>query len=117
MQLTYDPRHNIAYLRLQEKTAEVETIRISDALNVDLAPDGTVYGIELLNANEQLRVGRFLSRDSLPQRDMPAETVPRRSWTRSPASRTGRGASVTRCRRPRSRGAARYGWTVTQIVT
>lgn len=57
MQLTYDPRYNIAYLRLQEKTAEVETIRISDALNVDLAPDGTVYGIELLNANEQLRAG------------------------------------------------------------
>ena len=54
MQLTYDARHNIAYLRLQEKSAEVETIRISDALNVDLAPDGTVYGIELLNANEQL---------------------------------------------------------------
>lgn len=55
MQLTYDPRHNVAYLRLQEKSAEVETIRISDALNVDLAPDGTVYGIELLNANEQLQ--------------------------------------------------------------
>jgi uncharacterized protein YuzE len=28
---------------------------VSDELNVDLAPDGTVYGIELLNANEQLR--------------------------------------------------------------
>lgn len=55
MQLTYDPRHNIAYLRLQEKSAEVETIRISDALNVDIAPNGTVYGIELLNANEQLQ--------------------------------------------------------------
>jgi uncharacterized protein YuzE len=54
MKLTYDPRYNIAYLRLQEKTAEVETIRVSDALNVDIAPDGTVYGIELLNANEQL---------------------------------------------------------------
>jgi hypothetical protein len=24
-------------------------------MNVDLAPDGTVYGIELLNANAQLR--------------------------------------------------------------
>jgi uncharacterized protein YuzE len=23
-------------------------------MNVDIAPDGTVYGIELLNANEQL---------------------------------------------------------------
>ena len=55
MQLTYDPRHNIAYLRLREKTADVETIRVSDALNVDVAPDGTVYGIELLNANEQLQ--------------------------------------------------------------
>ena len=54
MQLTYDPRYNIAYLRLREKTAEVETLRISDSLNVDIAPDGTVYGIELLNANEQL---------------------------------------------------------------
>ena len=55
MKLTYDPRRNIAYLSLQEKDAAVETIRVSDELNVDLAPDGTVYGVELLNANEQLR--------------------------------------------------------------
>ncbi len=57
MKLTYDPRRNIAYLRLREKTTEVETVRVSDELNVDIAPDGTVYGIELLNANEQLRAG------------------------------------------------------------
>jgi uncharacterized protein YuzE len=55
MKLTYDPRYNIAYLRLHEKPAAVETIHVSDELNVDIAPDGTVYGIELLNANEQLR--------------------------------------------------------------
>ena len=55
MMLTYDPRYNVAYLRFHEKTAQVQTIRISDELNVDVAPDGTVYGIELLNANEQLR--------------------------------------------------------------
>ena len=55
MKLTYDPRYNIAYIRLHEKKAEVETIRASDELNVDIAPDGTVYGIELLNHNEQLR--------------------------------------------------------------
>lgn len=54
MKLTYDPRHNIAYIRLHDKTAEVETLRISDSLHIDIAPDGTVYGIELLNANEQL---------------------------------------------------------------
>ena len=55
MKLTYDPRHNIAYLRLQEKTAQVQTLHLSDEINVDIAPDGTVYGIELLNANQQLR--------------------------------------------------------------
>ncbi len=49
-----DPRYNIAYVSFQEKQAEVETIRISDELVVDMAPDGTIYGIELLNANEQL---------------------------------------------------------------
>lgn len=57
MRLTYDPRHNVAYIRLHEKAGQVETVRVSDELNVDLAPDGTVYGIELLNANEQLRAG------------------------------------------------------------
>jgi uncharacterized protein YuzE len=40
---------------LHEKTDQVETIRVSDQVNVDVASDGTVYGIELLNANEQLR--------------------------------------------------------------
>ena len=55
MKLTYDSRQNIGYLRFHEKTAEVETIQVSDSLNVDIAPDGTIYGIELLNANEQLR--------------------------------------------------------------
>lgn len=54
MRLTYDPRYNIAYIRFHEKRAEVESLRISDELVVDIAPDGTVYGIELLNANEQL---------------------------------------------------------------
>jgi uncharacterized protein YuzE len=63
MRFTYDPRYNIAYIRFQGKRAEVETIRISDELVVDMAPDGTIYGIEMLNANEQLRredTGRLL---------------------------------------------------------
>lgn len=54
MKLTYDPRHNIAYLRLHEKTGAVNTLHLSDEINVDIASDGTVYGIELLNANDQL---------------------------------------------------------------
>ena len=55
MRFIYDPRYNIAYIRFREKTSEVQTIPISDEFVVDMAPDGTVYGIELLNANEQLQ--------------------------------------------------------------
>ncbi|MBW4600376.1 MAG: DUF2283 domain-containing protein [Calothrix sp. FI2-JRJ7] len=54
MKITYDPRFNIAYIYLREKTAQVETIQVSDEMNVDIAPDGTIYGIELLDANNQL---------------------------------------------------------------
>ncbi len=54
MKITFDPKHNVAYIRLKDATAQVDTIRVSEELNVDLAPDGTVYGIELLNANRQL---------------------------------------------------------------
>ncbi len=58
MKLSYDPRYNIAYIRLHEKAAQdgqVSTVQVGAELNIDVAPDGTVYGIELLNANRQLR--------------------------------------------------------------
>jgi len=54
MKITYDPKHNIAYIRLHDKSVQVQTLRVSEDLNVDMSPDGTVYGIELLNANEQI---------------------------------------------------------------
>lgn len=54
MRLTYDPKFNIAYIRLRRKTAKVTTVAVSDELNVDIGPNGRIYGIEFLNANEQL---------------------------------------------------------------
>ena len=54
MKLSYDSKANIAYVRFHEKRGTVTTLKISDEVNIDLAADGTVYGIELLNANEQL---------------------------------------------------------------
>jgi len=63
MRFTYDPKYNIAYLKFQEKSGEVNTLKLSEELNIDLASDGTIYGIELLNANEQISrqdEGKFL---------------------------------------------------------
>ena len=54
MKLSYDPKYNVAYIRFREKLGQVTTIKISEDMNIDIAPDGTVYGVELLNANEQL---------------------------------------------------------------
>lgn len=54
MIITYDKKYNIGYIQLREKTTDIQTLHISDELNIDLSPDGAIYGIELLNANEQL---------------------------------------------------------------
>jgi len=59
VKLTYDPNYNIAYISFREKTEQVSTIQVSEDLNIDIAPDGTVYGIELLNAKEQLAADRL----------------------------------------------------------
>lgn len=56
MELSYDVKYNIAYIKLREKQEHVETLKISDELCIDIASDGKVYGIELLNANEQLGI-------------------------------------------------------------
>ncbi len=56
MEMSFDPKYNIAYIRFRPKIKGLESIKISDELVIDLAPDGSVYGIELLNANEQLHL-------------------------------------------------------------
>ncbi|MBW1937111.1 MAG: DUF2283 domain-containing protein [Deltaproteobacteria bacterium] len=57
MELTYDPKYNIAYIRFREKYGEVEAIKLSDDFVVDIASDGAICGIELFNANKQLKPG------------------------------------------------------------
>ena len=61
MTVTYDPRYNIGYIRFRESTGEIETIKVSESLHVDLSPDGKVYGVELLDANRQLAGEGFLT--------------------------------------------------------
>ena len=61
MDITYDPRYNIAYVRLREKTIGLMTVEVSAELHVDISPDGKVYGFELMNAREQLIRGKRIS--------------------------------------------------------
>ena len=57
MKLTYDPDANVAYIRLRERRGDVETIELTSDVLVDIDATGTVCGIELLDANEQLTAG------------------------------------------------------------
>jgi len=57
MQLTYDPKANVAYIRLRAADGPVETIRVTSDFLVDIDDSGAVCGIELLNANAQLTAG------------------------------------------------------------
>ena len=55
MRISYDPTYNIAYITLRSKRTAVKTLHISEEVNIDVSPDGKIYGIELLNANDQLK--------------------------------------------------------------
>ena len=54
MKMTYDLKYNIGYISFKEKTKQVNSIKLSEDLVVDIAPDGSIYGIELLNVKEQM---------------------------------------------------------------
>lgn len=54
MKMTYDLKYNVGYISFKEKTEEVNSIKMSEDLVIDIAPDGSIYGIELLNVKEQM---------------------------------------------------------------
>ncbi|HOC89865.1 MAG TPA: DUF2283 domain-containing protein [bacterium] len=55
MKLSYDPKLNVAYIKFQDRRATVQSLRLSDELILDISADGKIYGLELLNASEQLQ--------------------------------------------------------------
>jgi uncharacterized protein YuzE len=57
IKLSYDPKANVAYIRLRKREGDVETIEITSDFLVDIDATGAVCGIELLNANVQLAAG------------------------------------------------------------
>ena len=56
MKISYEQVHDVAYIQFRAQDNEVETLSISDELNLDISSDGRLFGIELLNATEQLKL-------------------------------------------------------------
>ncbi|MEM3265441.1 MAG: DUF2283 domain-containing protein, partial [Thermoplasmata archaeon] len=56
MKIIYDPKQNVSYLRLRNSNEEVKTIKVNEEVNIDISLDNKIQGIELLNANEQMKL-------------------------------------------------------------
>jgi uncharacterized protein YuzE len=57
MKITLDRAHGVGYVYIQNEaqlSGPAQSIEVSPDAGVDLATDGTLFGIELLNANDQL---------------------------------------------------------------
>ena len=54
MKLKFDPKYNIAYISFRDKAGTVNSIKVSEDNIIDISADGKLYGMELLNAKEQL---------------------------------------------------------------
>ena len=75
MTFTFDPRLNVAYIRFAEKTGQVESRELNEDIIVDIDANGKIYGIELLNAREQLQENnskfQFINSLTKEHREMP----------------------------------------------
>ena len=54
MKITYDPRVDAAYIRLKDGQFQVTTHRLTEDVAVNFAADGSVVGIEVLDASKYL---------------------------------------------------------------
>lgn len=54
MKISYDPKVDAAYIRLKSGKFHVTTQRLTEDVAVNYAPDGSVAGIEVLEASKYL---------------------------------------------------------------
>ena len=54
MKITYDPKVDAAYIQLKAGKFQVTTQRLTEDVAVNYAPDGSVAGIEVLDASKYL---------------------------------------------------------------
>jgi uncharacterized protein YuzE len=60
VQVSYDDRQDLLYLRLDERTQEVMNRRLSDDVVLDIGEGERIVGIEILDASERLNLSELL---------------------------------------------------------
>ena len=61
MKIFYDDKIDLLYLRLDDRTQELENRRVSEDIVLDIGEGGKIVGIEILDASEHVELDRLLS--------------------------------------------------------
>ena len=60
MQILYNDKTDLLYLRLDERKQQVINKRLSEDIVLDIGEDGRIVGIEILDASKHLNLERLL---------------------------------------------------------
>ncbi|MFH1859849.1 MAG: DUF2283 domain-containing protein [bacterium] len=60
MNITYNDKTDLLYIRLDDRRQEVINRRVSDNIVLDIGNDEKVIGIEILDASKQVSLERLL---------------------------------------------------------
>jgi uncharacterized protein YuzE len=60
MQILYNDKTDLLYLRLDERKQQVINKRLSEDIVLDIGEDGRIVGIEILDASKHLSLERLL---------------------------------------------------------
>jgi len=60
MQIEYDARNDLLYLRLDDRQQPVVNERVSEDIVLDIGEEGRIVGIEILDASHRVNLERLL---------------------------------------------------------
>jgi uncharacterized protein YuzE len=60
MQIHYDTKTDLLYLRLDDRKQQVMNRRVSEDVVLDIGEDDRIVGIEILDASKRLNLERLL---------------------------------------------------------
>ena len=60
MEILYNSKTDLLYLRLDDRKQEVLNKRISDDIVIDIGDDNRIVGIEIVDASRNLNLDRLL---------------------------------------------------------
>jgi uncharacterized protein YuzE len=60
MQIMYDARHDLLYIRLDDREQQVVNRQVAEDIVLDIGENDHIVGIEILDASRHLNLGRLL---------------------------------------------------------